>query len=130
MALTPQQTEELRGMIDRRRRALENEIREDVAKARGEEFRDIAGAVPDPGDESVATLIQDLDQADVSRDVNELRELEAAVQRMAEGTYGICVDCGNDIDYRRLLVYPAAARDIRCQEIYEKTHAVAARASL
>jgi DnaK suppressor protein len=130
MALTPQQTEELRGLITGRRNALVAEIRDDVAKARGEQFSDLAGAAPDAGDESVATLIQDLDQADVSRDLAELRELEGASTRLANGSYGICVDCGADIDFARLRVSPGAMRCLRCQEVYEKTHAGVGRPTL
>jgi len=130
MALTAQQTEELKGMIDKRRNALVAEIRADMAKARSEPFGELAGAAPDAGDESVATLIQDLDQFDVSRDVTELRELDAARGRIKSGQYGTCTDCGGEIEYARLHANPGAARCIKCQERYEKTHAGAGRPTL
>jgi DnaK suppressor protein len=123
MALTAQQTEELKGMIDQRRNALVAEIRRDMAKARAEPFGELAGAAPDAGDESVATLIQDLDQFDVSRDVAELRGLDAAGDRIKSGQYGICADCGSEIEYARLRANPGASRCITCQQTYEKTHA-------
>jgi DnaK suppressor protein len=130
MALTAQQTEELKGMIDKRRNALVAEIREDMAKARAEPFGELAGAAPDAGDESVATLIQDLDQFDVTRDVTELRELDAARGRIKSGEYGTCIDCGVEIEYARLRANPGAARCISCQQIYEKTHAGTGRPTL
>jgi RNA polymerase-binding transcription factor DksA len=123
MALNAQQTEQLRRQIEERQRALVAEIRADMEKARQEPFGELAGAAPDPGDESVATLIQDLDQFDVSRDVSELRGLEDARGRMAAGTFGTCIECGVDIEFRRLQANPGAARCIRCQEVFEKTHA-------
>jgi RNA polymerase-binding transcription factor DksA len=126
MALTPEQGTELRNVIEQRRSALLNDIREDVARARREQFGELAGPVPDPGDESVADLIADLDQADLSRDVTELREMEAARERLAKGSYGECIECGTEIDYRRLRASPAALRCIDCQRRYEKTHAVPA----
>ena len=52
--------------------------------------------MPDPGDASVAALIADLDQADLGRDLSELRELELARARLADGSYGICIDCGRE----------------------------------
>lgn len=100
MALTPQQSQELR------EDGLDN----------------VVGAVPDPG-ESVQSLIQDLDQADASRDVSELRMLDAAHARMDEGSYGICSNCVQDIGFERLRANPGAERCIRCQTLYEKTHA-------
>ena len=95
----------------------------DLGKVRDDRLRDLAGAAPDPGDESVASLISDLDQADASRDLSELRTLDAAHQRIVDGTYGICAVCGEDIGYERLRANPGAERCIRCQTQYEKTHA-------
>ena len=123
MALNPQQTQELRGLIARRKKSLVLEIRQDVAKTREEAFGELAGSAPDSGDESVAGLIRDLDQFDVSRDLGELRKLEAAQSRMQSGSYGVCADCGSDIDYGRLRASLGAARCVRCQQTYEKTHA-------
>ena len=130
MALNPQQTRELRGLIDRRKSSLILEIREDVAKARDEPFAELAGSAPDSGDESVAGLIRDLDQFDVSRDLGELRELEAAQSRMQSGSYGVCLDCGSDIDFGRLRANPGAARCVRCQVMHEKTYAGSGRPTL
>jgi DnaK suppressor protein len=123
MALNPSQTEELRRMMDERRRTLVEELQEGTERARADRFEDLAGQAPDAGDESVATLIGDLDHADVSRDLTEFRALEAARGRMAQGSYGVCADCGGEIEYERLKAAPAALRCIRCQTQYEKTHA-------
>ena len=130
MALNQQQTERLLALIDHRRRSLIAEIREDVAKERQEPFGELAGSAPDSGDESVAALIHDLDQFDVTRDLTELRELEAARGRMAAGSYGVCLDCGSDIDFGRLRANPGAARCVRCQVMHEKTYAGSGRPTL
>jgi len=130
MALNAQQTHELRHAIDLRRSALIDEIRADVAKARNEPFEELAGGAPDSGDESVAMLLQDLDQFDVTRDLSELRDLDAARARLASGQYGVCVDCGSDIEYARLRANLGAARCIACQEIHEKTYAGSGRPTL
>jgi RNA polymerase-binding transcription factor DksA len=122
MALSPEQRQELGSAIDARRRQLLAELRDDAARARREQYGDLAGPSPDPGDESVADLISDLDQADMTRDLDELRAVDAARDRIAEGRYGICVDCGGEIEYERLRASPAALRCIHCQRLYEKTH--------
>jgi RNA polymerase-binding transcription factor len=130
MALNSQQIDELRGTLEERRRALLSELREDAAKARDEQFTELAGPVSDEGDQSVASLIADLDQADLSRDLDELRALEAARDRVAEGSYGVCAECGRDIVFERLRANPTAVRCIECQTRYEKTHAGPGGASL
>src|SRR3954453_19839072 len=121
MALTDKQAQELRGMIEARRGALLAELREDAARTRDQPYAEHAGPAPDSGDESVATLIADLEQADMTRDLDEYRALEAARERLKSGEYGICIDCGNDIGYERLKASPAALRCIQCQERHEKT---------
>lgn len=123
MALTTQQTRELTHLISSRREALISELREDARKARAERFGEVAGEVPDSGDQSVAALIADLDEAELGRDIDELRGLEAARERLASGGYGACGDCGRDIGFERLRATPSAIRCIDCQTRHEKTFA-------
>lgn len=123
MALTPQQLQELRKRILDRRLQLAAELRGDAARSREEQYGTLAGATHDTGDESVASLLADLGQAELSRDLAELRDLEVARMRMEGGTYGICTDCGTQIGYERLRANPGAVRCVACQTRYEKTHA-------
>jgi len=130
MALTQDQAQELARAIEGRRSTLIAELQRGTERVREDDHDTVAGTVPDPGDESVATLIKDLDHADVSRDVAELRSLEAARGRMQEGSYGVCIDCGIDIPFARLQATPSAERCIACQEKYEKTYATPGGSSL
>ena len=86
--------------------------------------------VRDAGDESLADLIVDLDLADTDRDLEELRDVEAALARLDKGNYGACVKCGAPIPVARLKVYPTAKRCQPCQRIYEQTFAHKGRPSL
>jgi DnaK suppressor protein len=130
MALTTQQSRELAALIDERRAALGREVGRDLDRMREDRLDNVVGAVPDPGDESVQSLIQDLDQADASRDLSELRTLDTARARMDEGSYGICSNCGQDIGFERLRANPAAERCIQCQTQFEKTHGGQIRTTL
>jgi RNA polymerase-binding transcription factor DksA len=62
----------------------------------------------------------DIGEAEESRDVVELRAVEAALHRIAAGRYGDCVDCGMAISPARLFVQPAAQRCAKCQEASER----------
>jgi len=44
----------------------------------------------------------------------ELRQIEAALGRVEDGSYGICVACGEDISTERLDVVPHAPRCRKC----------------
>lgn len=130
MALTQQQTQKLHTVIEQRRESLLAELREDVERTRKDRHDDAAGTTGDAGDESVAALLADLDHADVGRDLNELRDLEAARTRLADGSYGTCADCGGEIGFERLKANPAAARCIACQTRHEKTYGGTSGSSL
>jgi RNA polymerase-binding transcription factor DksA len=122
MPLTDKETQELRQMVEARRGSLLAELREDAARTRDEPYAEHAGIAPDAGDESVATLIADLEQADLTRDLDEFRALEAAREKLKSGEYGICIECGTDIGFERLKASPSALRCIQCQERHEKTY--------
>jgi DnaK suppressor protein len=50
----------------------------------------------------------------------ELAEIRAAVARIRDGSYGLCMDCGEAIDVRRLLAMPAASCCASCQTLREE----------
>ena len=127
MALTAEQVQDLKALVERRRAALAREVGQDLDRVREDRLDNVVGAVPDPGDESVQSLIQELDQAEASRDLSELRTLDTARARMDEGSYGICSNCGQDIGFERLRANPGAERCIQCQTQFEKTHGTQSR---
>ena len=49
--------------------------------------------------------------------------VQAALERIVAGAYGVCVDCGQPIELQRLLAMPAARRCMACQSAREKTGA-------
>jgi DnaK suppressor protein len=68
-----------------------------------------------------------MDIAHVARDAEELAGLDEALERVASGDYGACIDCGEDIAVARLSANPAAARCCECQERSERAALVARR---
>jgi RNA polymerase-binding transcription factor DksA len=121
--LTQSQIAHLERALDKRNRELREEIRALLLQSDAEHHRDLAGAVADIGDESVANLLADLDAAFIDRHVRDVRDVENARQRLAARTYGVCVRCGQGIGYERLAVYPTAIRCFACEARHEKTYA-------
>lgn len=119
--LTAAQIAELKAVLDARYTELREELHREVNEK--DDYIDVATEIPDPGDSSFANLEIDLDNAAVTRDIVEVRAIEAARTRMENGTYGICVTCETDIPFARLKVQPTADRCAPCQEMHEKTHA-------
>lgn len=121
--LTDAQLSRLKRMLDDRYKQLIEEVRSELIRSDQQRYIDMAGAVADVGDASVADLLADLDTAIVDRQIREIRDIEAAKRRIADGSYGTCIDCGGDIGYERLLAYPTAKRCYECQKQHEKNYA-------
>jgi DnaK suppressor protein len=62
---------------------------------------------------------KDLEFALGEQERAELAAVQAALQRIASGVYGQCVDCGQRIPQARLQASPEVARCIRCQQAAE-----------
>ncbi|MCX8048814.1 MAG: TraR/DksA family transcriptional regulator [Methylohalobius sp.] len=121
-ALTESQLNEFKRRLKERYRALREEIRSELLKSDDEQYIELAGRVHDVEEEAVADLLVDLNLAGIDRHVQEIRDIDAALIRIAEGSYGICIDCEQPIDAERLTVYPTAKRCLQCQQVYERTH--------
>jgi len=116
------QRKELKKQLKDRYFELREEIRQELLRSDEQHFIDLAGLVHDIEEESVADLLVDLDLTIVDMHIEEIRQIDAALIRMAEGSYGGCVDCGDEIPVERLKAYPIATRCRRCQVAYEHSH--------
>jgi DnaK suppressor protein len=121
-----QQTTTMKSRLRERATQLRGEIQSTLERSADETHVRIAEQARDTEDDSFSNLIVDLNLAEIDRDADELRRIDGALLRLSEGSYGVCPDCGQRIPQARLDAEPTALRCIRCQELYEKTHAVGA----
>lgn len=76
--------------------------------------------INDEGD-YVSLSIDDLrDNAISTQQKAELTEIQSAIKKIKDGTYGICEMCEEPIKIHRLKVKPHAKYCIICREIHEK----------
>ena len=122
-ALTDAQIRELEATLRDRLQTLMDEVRRLLVEYDESQYGHLAGEVHDIGEESVADLLVDLELADVDRHIEEIRDIEAALLRIAGQSYGICIDCEGPVGHDRLCAYPTAKRCARCQQRREKSHA-------
>jgi DnaK suppressor protein len=59
---------------------------------------------------------RDMAAADLERESASLREVRAALRRIQRGTFGICVDCAEEISRKRLAAVPWTASCLACRE--------------
>ena len=102
---------------------LRSQMRAALSRSDNETHADIADRISDLEDRSLADLLADVNLAEVMRDVREIRAIERALQRIALGTYGVCVSCGQPIERERLEANPMAIRCTACQCAHEHDNA-------
>ena len=124
MTPVPPLTAGQRSALEAALRNRQRELRADVAsKLKTQDDPRLVGLrnrMEDTDDWAAADAMAAQDIALVSRDLSELANVEQALARLGDGSYGECVDCGNAIPYQRLAAYPAARRCVSCQEIQER----------
>lgn len=73
----------------------------------------------DSADQSVTSLSTESLFERSSQRRTTLRLIEAALRRIAEGSFGVCVTCGEEIKERRLEALPWTQFCLQCQEVIE-----------
>ena len=71
---------------------------------------------PDALDEVQLAGERELAIRNLDRDSNMLRQIRRALARIADGSYGVCLHCEEDISPKRVNAVPWAAFCIKCQE--------------
>ena len=79
----------------------------------------------DTMDEVALAEERDLATRLLERDFADIRLVEAALARIKNGTYGLCLRCDEPISLNRLRVMPHAAFCVDCQEAVERDGASA-----
>ena len=71
---------------------------------------------PDALDEVQLAGERELAIRNLDRDSNMLRQIRRALARIADGSYGVCLHCDEEISPKRVAAVPWAAYCIKCQE--------------
>ena len=103
----------------KRREELRVIIHDELVSSQQEDYAKLAGEVHDAGDESFAELLRGINLATRTRELEEVQDIEASLERIRNGTYGTCVECGDHIVYERFDAYPTAKRCMTCQSRHE-----------
>ena len=104
--------EKYKAMLEARRAELSAGLRnrEDIAIEK----------TPDALDEVQLAGERELAIRNLDRESNLLRNVKGALARIADGSYGVCLHCEEDIKLKRLDAVPWAKFCIRCQEAADR----------
>jgi DnaK suppressor protein len=118
-AMKTHRYDELRGMLEERRRAIVSEMHDKIRDVRVEGSRAPAQGVRDEAESSEAEIQGDIEFALLQMKAEMLRKIDEALERLEDRTYGCCYECGEEIAERRLRALPFAVRCKDCEEIRE-----------
>src|SRR5882724_4394494 len=108
--------------IERFKRKLEvrhRELQSGVAKTQRNLRTAQTDYGKDEGDRANTSLAREIDLAQKSRDRALLALVDAALKRISEGTFGNCLNCGQEINPERLEALPWVLFFITCQELID-----------
>ena len=110
---------ELTRMLEQRRRAILSDVRQEVREASEDTSMARAGEVRDTVDEIEVMLQNDVRFALLTMKTQMAVRIDRALERLTEGSYGTCDDCGDEIAEARLRALPFAERCRPCEESRE-----------
>jgi RNA polymerase-binding transcription factor DksA len=109
---------EVEARLDQRTREIEQR-REELKRADEGLTDELADYDQHPADQGTETFEQELDETTLMILEEEEKRVEEARKALAEGRYGVCVDCGKEIPAARLEAIPETIRCVEDQRIYE-----------
>jgi DnaK suppressor protein len=113
--LTRAEVDELKRLLDEHRAQVSSMI-----EARRSQEREAGREVGDEMDEANTEGVTALASKLLERDVHLLREIDHAMAKIADGSYGICEGTGEPIGYARLRLRPWARYGVAYQEEIER----------
>ncbi len=108
-------TQSLRTMLLERRQVFTREIDELLARHRTDQLLQREQSVADTGDRSLQDSTGEQQLSLLEARTRMRNQVDEALRRLDEGTYGICEDCGRPISPERLKAMPFARRCVECQ---------------
>ena len=113
--LSESQMAQLEKSLRSRQTELRDEVRGERADSESERSRRGAREVQDRGDEANTDQWRETNAAMIGHHEGELQAIQAALARISSETFGLCVDCGEAIGFKRLEAWPLANRCVACQ---------------
>lgn len=107
------------------RKILEQQLQQHVANVSTEQANALSSdddGVKDSVDMSLLDVSKEIAFRLSERESQIVADIDQALLRIREGSYGICASCGQPINERRLEAVPTARYDAQCQTLIESAN--------
>ena len=115
------ETDKIRAALSERRDALRLEYDQtmsEIAELQRDRLTDSAG--DDQADTGTKTFEREQEISLANSILERINQVERALERLDEGTYGYCERCGNPIPVERLAAFPSATLCVTCKQLEER----------
>jgi DnaK suppressor protein len=102
------------------RESLQQQVSEIEARYYGEENADVAARSTDEGEPETITTDRERDLSLLENARDLLDQVQVALRKISDGTYGTCASCGKSIEAARLKALPHASLCISCKRKEER----------
>ncbi len=110
---------ELQRILEERRREIVSKVHEKIRDVRTEGMTGQEQGVLDSAESSEADIQEEIELALIQMKTETLSRIDEALNRLEDGTFGYCFECGEEIAERRLRALPFAVRCKDCEEARE-----------
>ena len=114
--MSDDQLEHFRTILENWKKALMEEVDRTISH-----LRDDVGNFPDANDRATQEAEFGLELKTRDRERKLIRKIDAALERISQGTYGYCEKTGEEIGLGRLEARPIATMSLEAQERYENS---------
>ena len=123
MALSKEQAKQFRQLLITERAKLASEIKsiaQDASTSPRDASGDLSGYTVHMADMAADTFERELSMNIVSSEQEILYQIDDALKRLDEGSFGICQQCSQPVTMSRLKAVPYASLCISCQRVKEQ----------
>ena len=114
--LTAKRSEHLKKILYRKRAEVVKELEQQMGRKLSTEAGQKVDSAMDSGDLSLQDMDQGIDYSLLEMKYEQYKDIADAFRKLQNGTYGLCEECGQEIDIKRLEVNPLARYCITCKQ--------------
>lgn len=125
--LSSERQAEVKDRLVARKQNLWLEVKQQLKTSIGDGYQEMLATARDEEDQASVSLLAETQLSLLGPKRQELEAIEAALQRLENGNYGQCENCGLPIEPRRLEIMPETPLCRNCQSQREKLAKATAR---
>ena len=118
--LTAKRSEHLKKILYRKRAEVVRELEQQMGRKLSMEAGQRVDSAMDSGDMSLQDMDQGIDYSLLEMKYEQYKDIADAFRKLQNASYGLCEECGEEIDIKRLEVTPLARYCITCKQRKEE----------